>query len=89
MCHQKLLVHLTNFFLSIVDKIYLNLKNSNNTDKSNYLCYITRLPKSSFPNTKLKNTSIQEIENIIKSIHWKNSHKYDEISTKVLNLMCR
>jgi len=33
MCHQKLLIPLTNFFLSIVDKIYLNLKNYNNTDK--------------------------------------------------------
>jgi len=83
MCHQKLLIPLTNFFLSIVDKIYLNLKSYNN-DKSNYLCYVTQLPKSSFPNTKFKNTSTQEIENIIKSIHGKNSHKYDKISTEVL-----
>jgi len=83
-CHQKLLIPLTIFFLSIVDKIYLNLKNSNNTDKSNYLCYVTQLSEGSFPHTKFKNTSTQEMENIIKSIHGKNSHKYDDISTKVL-----
>jgi hypothetical protein len=48
------------------------------------LCYVTQLYKGSFPNTKFKNSSTQEIENIIKSIHGKISHKYDEISTKVL-----
>lgn len=36
------------------------------------------------PNIKLENISTQEIENIIQSLHGENSHRYDEISMKVL-----
>jgi len=48
------------------------------------LYYVTQLSKGSFPNTKFENMSTQEKENIIKSLHGKNSPGYDEISTLLL-----
>jgi hypothetical protein len=81
---KNLLIPLT-FFLSIADKITLNLKkNSKNTDKNSYLSYVVQLCKDSFPNIKFKDTSTQEIETIFKLLHGKKSHGYDEISMNIL-----
>lgn len=46
--------------------------------------YVPQLSQDSFPNTKFKDTSTQEIETIFKLLHGKNSCGYDEISVKVL-----
>ena len=45
MCHQELADSFNKVFLSIADKITLNLKNSNNTNKSSYLYYVPQLSK--------------------------------------------
>jgi hypothetical protein len=39
-----------------------------------------------FPNIKLKSTTTQETENIIKSLKPKNTYGYDEIPTNLLKL---
>jgi hypothetical protein len=44
-CHQELADSFHKFFLSTADKITLNLKNSNNTDKNNYLYYVPQYLK--------------------------------------------
>jgi hypothetical protein len=56
MWHQELADSFNKVFLSRADKITLNLKNSNNTDKNSYLYYIPQLSKDSFPNLKFKDT---------------------------------
>jgi hypothetical protein len=60
-------------------------KNSslNNTYPLEYLCNAFM---QLFPNIKLKYTTINEIEEIIKSLEIKNSHGYSGISKNILNI---
>jgi hypothetical protein len=46
--------------------------------------YLSKLSHSCFPTIKFNNTPTKEIERIIKSL--RNSHVYDEISTKILKV---
>jgi len=41
-----------------------------------------------YPNMECNCTTVKEIEQIIKSLKSKNSHGYDEISTKILKISC-
>jgi len=41
---------------------------------------------NTFPNIKLKSTTTQDPENIIKSLKPKNTYGYDEITTNLLKL---
>jgi Notch-like protein len=45
---------------------------------------LSKLSHNSFANIKFNNTSTKGIERIVKSL--KNSHGYDEISTKILQV---
>jgi hypothetical protein len=67
------------YFLSLVEKTYLNNNNNNNT-----IYYLSHAFNNLFPNVNLKFTTTKEIENIIKSLKPKNTHGYDEISTNLL-----
>jgi hypothetical protein len=53
---------------------------------SNPNYYLLNQPHRVFPNVKFKNTSPQEIENIIRSLKANGSHGYDEITTKILKI---
>jgi hypothetical protein len=73
------------YFLSLVEKIYLNNNNNNNNNIIiNPIYYLSHAFNISYPNINLKFTTTKEIENIIKSLKSKNSHGYDEISTNLL-----
>ncbi|PNF17558.1 hypothetical protein B7P43_G15556, partial [Cryptotermes secundus] len=67
------------YFLSLAEKTY-----SNNNNNNNPIYCLSRAFNNSFPNINLKFSTRKEIENIIKSLKPKNSHGYDEISTKLL-----
>jgi exonuclease III len=76
-----------NYFLSVADK--LSVKNSpgqtfaNNKD---FLSYLQQNFCHPFPSIKLSNTNTFEMEKVIFSLKPKNSHGYDEISTKILKI---
>jgi hypothetical protein len=76
-------------YLSVTDKInisnYMNKVNlvSNNINPLHYLHHAFKKP---FLNIKLKHTTTKKIEIVIKSLKMKNSHGYDQISTKILKI---
>jgi hypothetical protein len=77
-----------NHFLSVAEKIIqgisINTKDSNtNIDPK---CYLYKSFQNSFRNITFKNSSTKEVERIIRSLGLKNSHGYDEISTKILKV---
>jgi hypothetical protein len=57
-------------------------------DNTTPIHYLLQCFKSLFPNNELKLLSIREIKNIINSLKLKNSHGYDEKSTKLLQISC-
>jgi hypothetical protein len=75
------------YFLSAAGNIvqgikYSNIKYANNNIDPKY--YLSKSFQDYFPNIKFKSTSAKESERIIRSLRLKNSHGYDEISTKIL-----
>jgi hypothetical protein len=52
------------------------------------LQFMSEMFKMTYPNIKCKPTLTKEIQNMIKSLKTKNSHGYDEISTKLLKISC-
>jgi hypothetical protein len=68
----------------IIQDIDNNIKGPNNNEDIRY--YMSKSFQNPFPNIKFKNSSTKEIERIIRSQRLKNSHGYDGISTKILNL---
>jgi hypothetical protein len=50
------------------------------------LSYLHQVFIRPFPNIKLSPVSTKEVCEIIKSLKWKNSHDYDEISIKILKI---
>ena len=77
-----------NYFLTISENITKNISSNgliNNTSNTpNY--HSLNGPPRPFPNISFKNTSAKEIENIIKSLKTRESHGYDEITTKMLKI---
>jgi exonuclease III len=76
------------YFLSVAEKIIqgisINIKDSNtNIDPK---CYLNKSFQNPFHNITVKNSSSKEVERIIRSLRLKNSHGYDEISTKILKI---
>jgi len=73
-----------NYFLTISENITKNISSNgqiNNTSNTpNY--HSSYEPPKPFSNISFKNTSAKEIENIIKSLKTRESHGYDEITTK-------
>jgi hypothetical protein len=64
------LITSTFFFLSIAEKMILNIKNSNNHKDTNPITYHNYLPI--YYHIKFRKTSTQEIEKIINSLNTKN-----------------
>jgi hypothetical protein len=54
------------------------------SNHENPISYISRAFNQPFPIIKLKCVSSKEIEDITKSLKIKNSHGYNEISTRIL-----
>jgi hypothetical protein len=80
------------YFLSIADNIKNNKnqdhsKNKHNTinrDSSNQ--FMSQTHNVAYPHMKHKPTTTKEIDEIIKSLKVKDSHRYDELSTKILKI---
>jgi hypothetical protein len=75
------------YFVSVVQNINVNNHNVNAlSNHENPISYLSRAFTQQFPTINFKCVSSTEIENLTKSIKMKNSHGYDEISTKLLKL---
>ena len=59
---------------------------TNDLNKINSSYYLYSAFQQSFTNTKLKNTTTDEIGKIIKEIESKESYGYDEIRTKIIKI---
>ena len=73
-----------NYFVTVAQNINVNNANAS-SNHENPISYITRAFSQPFPTIKLKCVSLKEIEDI-KSLKAKDSHGYNEISTKILKL---
>jgi hypothetical protein len=77
-----------NYFITISENIIKNItsngQNYNTCSSSNH--YASNRPHRVFSNMNFKNTSTKEIETIIRSLKTKESHGYDEITTRILKI---
>jgi hypothetical protein len=75
------------YFLSVAQNIHVNNHNINvlSTYK-NPISYLSWAFNQPFPTVNLKCVSSKETEDITKSLKTKNSHRYEDISTKILKL---
>ena len=86
--HQNIANIFSTYFTTVTDKmgannlVYINAS-SNNADP---LSYLYQVFTSQFPSIKLTPVTLKEIREIIKSLRWKNSHGYDDISMKILKI---
>ena len=74
--HQNSPDIFNNYFLSIADKITCDIRHKNSKGDKTYTCptyYLAELFHKPFPSTQFNNTSTEEIEKIIKSLHLKKS----------------
>ena len=69
-----------NYFLSIIENRILTAKNNNPID------YLYLAFKEPFPTIKYQNTSTTEVEKMIESQKVKDSHGYNGISVKLLEV---
>ena len=77
----------TLLLVSVAQNIHVNNHNVNAlSNHENPISYLSRAFNQPFPPVNLKCVSSQEIEDIKKSLKTKNSHGYEEISTKILKL---
>ena len=73
------------YYSSVAQHITKNFNNSNVVGNThNTINYLHNILKQPLPLDKLKFVSPAEIENVAKSLKAKNSHGYDEISTKAI-----
>ena len=77
-----------NYFLTVCENIIKNIESNEKNHDTQYVsnCYILHQPHGALSNINFKNTSAKEIENIIRSLKAKESHGYDEITTKILKI---
>jgi hypothetical protein len=76
--------HFTSIAETIATNSNLNTCSSNN--KTTPYQYLLQSSNYTFPKLNLMPLSTKDIRNIIQSLNTKNSHGYDEISTKLLKL---
>ena len=74
-----------NYFVTVVQNINVNNANAS-SNHENPISYLTKAFNQPFPTIKPKCVSPKETEDITKSLKAKDSHGYDEISTKILKL---
>jgi hypothetical protein len=83
--HQIIADNFNKYFASIAANISNNNYANNinfNSSKNSPLSYLYSAFKQPFTNIKLKHTTTNEIEKIIKELKNKNSYGYDEITKK-------
>jgi hypothetical protein len=78
--------HFTSIAETIAANNNFNTSSTHNRHKTTPICYLLHSFNCTFPSFKFKPLSTKDIRNIIKSLNTKNSHGYDEISTKLLKL---
>ena len=84
---QSFVNSFNNYFLTVTDKITSNIKNDKTSlNCNNPIHFLHKNFKLPCPNTKLKYTTLKEVEKIIKSLKSKNSHGYDGIPMKILEV---
>jgi hypothetical protein len=69
---------------NVIKNIRYNEQNDDIHNSSN--SYMLNQPHRTFSNINFKNISAKEIENTIRSLKAKESHSYDEITTKILKI---
>jgi hypothetical protein len=75
------------YFLTVAQNTHVNNHNVNASSMhENPISYLSRAFNLPFPTINFKYVSSKEREYITKSVKTKNSHRYDEISTKILKL---
>ena len=87
--HQTTAEEFNNYYVSVADNIMNNNPVNNTIDDSNKINpsdYLYSAFQQSFTNMKLKNTTTDEIEKIIKELKSKESCRYDEITTKIMKI---
>jgi hypothetical protein len=87
--HQTIAEKFNNYYISVADN-FTNNNPINDTigdlNKINPLNYLYSAYKQSFTNIKMKNSTTDEIQKIIKELKSKKSCGYDEITTKILKI---
>ena len=84
---QSIANSFNNFFLTVADKITNIIKNDKTSlNYSNHVLCLHKNFKLPCSNMKLKYTTPKEIEKFFKSLKSKNSHRYDGIPTKILQV---
>ena len=89
---QSIAESFNTYFLSVVDNIKnnntqnhsKNMQNTINSDSLNQ--FMSHTHNVAYPHMKHNPTTTKEIDEIIKSLKVKDSHGYDEISTKILKI---
>jgi hypothetical protein len=76
------------YFTTVTDKISTNNSITLNVAPNavHPLSYLHQVFIRPFPNIKLTPVSTKEVSEIIKSLKWKNSHGYDDITIKLLQI---
>jgi hypothetical protein len=88
--YKKIAEIFNKHFTSRAETIAANNKINNSSTNNRYITtpthYLLQSFNCTFSNFKLMPLSTKDIRNIIQSLNTKNSHGYDEISTKLLKL---
>jgi len=71
------------YYVSVANKINNNKSTTDNSNKTNQLNYLHSTFNQSFTNIAVKNTTIYEIEKIIKELKIEKSCGYDEIMARI------
>ena len=82
-------VHFTSIAETIAAKNNPNTRSTNNRYITSPTHYLLQLSNCTLPNFKFMPLSTKNIRNIIKSLNTRNSHGYDEISTKLFTKLLK
>jgi len=81
--YQTVAEKFNHYYVSVTDNINNNKSTTDNSNKINPLYYLYSAFKQSFANITVKNTTMYEIEKIIKELKSKMSCGYDEITARI------
>jgi len=84
--YQTIAENFNHYYVSVTDNINNNKSTTDNSNKINLLNYLYSAFKQSFTNITVKNTTMYEIEKIIKELKIKKSCGYDDIMARILKI---
>jgi hypothetical protein len=84
--NQKTANAFNQYFSSVAEKLIKNSLKKNHSNYNDPLIYLRQNFKQPSSAITLKNTTTQEIDKIIHSMKLKDSHGFDEISTRILKM---